>query len=59
MAGSVASTQARLPSVVTRYRRPSRYCIDSAEPQPVPSFHKRLPSAAKQYTEEALSPAKT
>ncbi len=30
-----------------------------AEPQPVPSFHSRVPSASKQYTEEWLSPAKT
>lgn len=48
IAGSAASMHASEPSVVTTYRRSSRYCIDSAEPQPVPSFHRRVPSAAKQ-----------
>ncbi len=54
-----ASRQASEPSVVTTYSRPSRYCMLYAEPQPVPSFHSRVPSAAKQYTEEWLSPANT
>ncbi len=59
IAASLASTHTREPSVVTMYSFSSRYCMDSAEPPPVPSFHSRVPSAAKQYTEDAESPAKT
>lgn len=59
MAASLASTQTSEPSVVTRYSRPSRYCMDSADPPPVPSFHRRVPSWSKQYTEDEASPAKT
>src|SRR5262245_64773128 len=33
--------------------------MESPEPQPVPSFHSRLPLASKQYTDEDVSAAKT
>ncbi|GAA2960679.1 hypothetical protein GCM10010446_52740 [Streptomyces enissocaesilis] len=59
IAASLASTHASEPSVVTMYSFSSRYCTDSAEPLPVPSFHSRVPSASKQYTDEDESPAKT
>jgi hypothetical protein len=48
IAASLASMQASEPSVETIYSRSSRYCIESAEPPPVPSFHSRVPSAVKQ-----------
>lgn len=48
IACSVASTQTSDPSVVTRYSRSSKYCMESADPPPVPSFHSRRPSASKQ-----------
>src|SRR5262249_35498020 len=47
-AASLASRQARVRFAVTMYRRPSWYGIDSAEPQPVPIFHSRVPFESKQ-----------